>query len=46
MNKFFGVGIFNVIMIWVAVVLLTVGMKAIVNKYNTPDGVKSIINAV
>jgi|WetSurMetagenome_2_1015567.scaffolds.fasta_scaffold34906_11 hypothetical protein len=46
MERFFGVGIVNIIMLWLVFVFLTVGSKAIVNKYNVPEGLKNIINTM
>lgn len=47
MDKFAGVGLANILMIWLVCCLLTVIAKTVVLKYpKVPDSVQSVVTAV
>jgi len=45
LDKIGGIGLVNIIVIWVFFVVITVGMKAVLTKYHV-DGLSEIVQAV
>lgn len=43
MDKFAGVGLTNILVIWLLCTFFTLIAKTLVIKYNAPDGVKDVI---
>ena len=45
MNKFAGVGLTNIVIIWLVCLVLTLIARTLVVKYNVPEGIRDVVLA-